>query len=203
MKNMQTKLSYIWDYYKLYIIGIPLALLLLLYVLSAFSGSGDIPFSVYFINQEILIEEGEALEEALRNTDILSATAEDVYVDTSLTITPEQPDFDSQMSFTASISGHTIDIMIGDDVFFNYYASMKVFADLNEFLPQDLYEALSPYIVKAENEKGLMTDFAIDLSSFSYFDGLSLHSPLLTIAKYTEHQEACIAFLSMLLVYEQ
>lgn len=203
MKNIKTKLSYIWDYYKLYIIGIPLALLLLLYVISAFSSSKDIPFSIYFINQEILIEEGDTLKEALRNTASISAASEDVYIDTSLTITPEQPDFDSQMSFTASISGHTIDIMIGDDVFFNYYASMKAFADLKEFLPEDLYEALSPYIVKAENEEGLMTDFAIDLSSFSYFDGLSLHSPLLTIAKYTEHREACIAFLSMLLEYEQ
>lgn len=203
MKKITTKLSYIWDYYKLYIIGIPLALLLLLYVISAFSGSKDIPFSVYFINQNILIEEGEALEEALRNTASLSTVAEDVYVDTSLTITPEQPDFDSQMSFTASISGHTIDIMIGDEVFFNYYATMKAFADLKAFLPADLYEALSPYIVTAENEEGLMTDFAIDLSSFSYFDELSLHSPLLTIAKYTEHKEACIAFLTMLLEYEQ
>lgn len=203
MKKITTKLSYIWDYYKLYIIGIPLALLLLLYTISAFSGSKDIPFSVYFINQDILIEEGEALEEALRNTASLSAATEDVYVDTSLTITPEQPDFDSQMSFTASISGHTIDIMIGDEVFFNYYATMKAFADLKEFLPADLYEGLSPYIVTAENEEGLMTDFAIDLSSFSYFDGLSLRSPLLTIAKYSEHKEACIAFLSMLLEYEQ
>lgn len=194
IKNM----SYIWEYYKFYIISIPLAVLLFLYIIFTFSGSKDIPFSIYFINQNLLIEDGENLEETLRETELIAAVAEDVYVDTSLTITPDTPDFDSQMSFTTAMSGHTIDIMIGDEAFFSHYSGMNAFADLREFLPADLYESLTPYIIEAENEEGLMTPYAIDLSQFSCFDGLSLNTPLLTIAKYSEHPEACIAFLRLL-----
>lgn len=192
------KLSYIWDYYKFYIVGVPLALLLLAYIIFVFSSSKDVPFSVYFINQNISLEDAESYEEELRREETLTAAADEVYVDISLTITPDTPDFDSQMSFTTAISGHTIDIMIGDEAFFAYYSSKSAFADLSEFLPPDLYESLSPYIIESENEEGLMTPYAIDLSRFSYFGGSSFNTPILTIAKYSEHQEACIAFLRLL-----
>ena len=197
MNTLAKKISYIWDYYKVPIIGIPLGILSLIYVISAFSGSKDVPFSVYFINQDVNIKSAQTLQEELLAAPALASIVEDVYVDTSLLINPDAPDFDSQMTFTASISGHTIDIMISDRSFLEYYSQMKALADLSEILPVDLYDALTPYIILAENEEGLMTPYAIDLSNCTFFSDLNLNAPVLTIAKYSEHQEACIAFLRL------
>lgn len=196
MNTLKNKLSYIWDYYKFPIIGIPLGILFLIYIVSAFTGSKDVPFSVYFINQDVSIESCQHLEEKLL-TSSLTDIVEDVYVDASLIIHPDAPDLDSQMSFTASISGHTIDIMISDRPFLEYYAKMKALADLGEVLPPDLYDRMMPYLILAENEEGLTTPYAIDLSNCAYFSDLGLDAPVLTIAKYSEHQEACIAFLRL------
>ncbi len=198
MNTLKNKLSYIWDYYKLYIIGTPFAILFLIYVISAFTGTKEIPFSIYFINQDVTLEAGTTLEEQLRKDLTLAGETNDIYVDTSLLINPAAPDADSQMSFTVAISGHTIDIMISDTAFLEYYAKMEALADLSTVLPIDLYKALTPYIIFAENEKGLMTPYAIDLSTCPYLTNLNLVNPVLTIAKYSEHQEACIEFLRLL-----
>lgn len=197
MNTLRQKLSYIWDYYKFPIIGIPLGILLLIYVISAFTGTKDVPFSVYFINQDVSLESCQSLEAKLLATPALADIVEDIYVDASLIINPEAPDFDSQMSFTASISGHTIDIMISDQSFLEYYAKMDALADLSEVLPADLYDLMMPYLITTENKEGLMTPYAIDLSDCAYFTDLNLNTPVLTIAKYSEHQEACIAFLHL------
>ena len=197
MNTLRQKLSYIWDYYKFPIIGIPLGILLLIYVISAFTGTKDVPFSVYFINQDVSLESCQSLEAKLLATPALSDIVEDIYVDASLIINPEAPDFDSQMSFTASISGHTIDIMISDRSFLEYYSKMDALADLSEVLPADLYDLMIPYLITTENKEGLMTPYAIDLSDCAYFTDLNLNTPVLTIAKYSEHQEACIAFLHL------
>lgn len=197
MNALKNKLSYIWDYYKFPIIGVPLGILLIIYVVSTFTGSKDVPFSVYFINQDVSIESCQNLEEKLRKASPLEDIVEDVYVDASLVIHPDAPDLDSQMSFTASISGHTIDIMISDKPFLEYYSKMNALADLGELLPPDLYDLMMPYLILAENEEGLMTPYAIDLSNCAYFTDLNLDTPVLTIAKYSEHPEACIAFLHL------
>lgn len=197
MNTLRQKLSYIWDYYKFPIIGIPLGILLLIYVISAFTGTKDVPFSVYFINQDVSLESCQSLEAKLLATPALADIVEDIYADASLIINPEAPDFDSQMSFTASISGHTIDIMISDQSFLEYYAKMDALADLSEVLPADLYDLMMPYLITTENKEGLMTPYAIDLSDCAYFTDLNLNTPVLTIAKYSEHQEACIAFLHL------
>lgn len=197
MNTLRQKLSYIWDYYKFPIIGIPLGILLLIYVISAFTGTKEVPFSVYFINQDVSLESCQSLEAKLLATPALADIVEDIYVDASLIINPEAPDFDSQMSFTASISGHTIDIMISEQSFLEYYAKMDALADLSEVLPADLYDLMMPYLITTENKEGLMTPYAIDLSDCAYFTDLNLNTPVLTIAKYSEHQEACIAFLHL------
>jgi len=197
LNTLRQKLSYIWDYYKFPLIGIPLGILFLIYVISAFTGTKDVPFSVYFINQDVSIESCRDLEAKLLAARALADVTEDIYVDASLIINPKAPDFDSQISFTASISGHTIDIMVSDRSFLEYYAKMDALADLSVVLPADLYDLLMPYLIMEENKGGLMTPYAIDLSDCTYFTDYNLNAPVLTIAKYSEHQEACIAFLRL------
>ena len=192
LNTFSKKLSYIWDYYKLYIIGIPCVLLLLAYVITTFTKSKDFPFSIYFINQEVSIENCVLLEEAL--TQKMGETD----IDSSLYINPAAPDADSQIAFTTAISGHTIDIMISDTLFLEHYSKKEVFADLETLLPANLYQALSQSIIFVPDKEGVMQAYAIDLSSCTYFAKLNLENPVLTIAKYSEHKDSCIALLSLL-----
>lgn len=196
MNTLKKKLSYIWDYYKLYIIGVPLVLLFLVYVISSFTGSKEIPFSVYIINQDVTLESCTALEKDLLQTLPSLKEGGKAYVDASLLINPQAPDADSQMTFTTAIAGHTIDIMISDYDFVEHYAQMDAFADLRDILPIALYEELSPHILSFENKDGVTIPYAIDVSISPFLSKVdTLNTPLLTIAKYSEHQDICIEWL--------
>lgn len=199
MDMLRKKISYIWDYYKTAIIGIPLLLLFLVYVISAFTDQKEAPFSVYIINQEVSPDACALLETDLEQTLPSLKDGGDAYVDASLILNPNAPDADSQMSFTTAIAAHTIDIMISDEAFVSHYAAMEALADLRTVLPAKLYEALTPYIVTFENKEGDAIPYAIDVTTSPFlavFD--TLEAPLLTIAKYSEHQDICEEWLQII-----
>lgn len=198
MESLKKNLTYIWDYYKVPILAVPLLLLLIAYVIIGLSGSGEEPFYLYFINQPIDEDARVQFESAL--TSILDGTGEvsGVSIDATLTITPDAPDYDSQMSFTASIAGHTIDVMIADEAFLDYYAKMDSLADLSELLPEDLYDALTPYLVMKEDADGISHAYGLDVSGCTALSGLGLHAPVLTVAKFSEHRDAGVSFIRYL-----
>lgn len=199
VETLLKKLSYIWDYYKTIIIGLPLLFLFLFYVISTFSNQKEAPFSVYIINQDVSLDSCHLLEKDLART--LPSLMEDgnVLVDASLIINPQAPDADSQMTFTTAIAGHTIDIMISDESFVSFYAAKEALADLRTVLPKDLYEDLSPYILSFKNKEGDVIPYAIDVTANPFLAVLdTLNAPLLTIAKYSEHQNICEELLRII-----
>ena len=66
--NPKKRLQYIWDYYKLPIIGIPLAILLILFVVKSLSTDTEPDFSLYLINQPVTEEERAALASSILKT---------------------------------------------------------------------------------------------------------------------------------------
>lgn len=199
MNSILKKLSYIWDYYKTAILGIPLFLLFLAYVISTFANQSIAPFSVYIINQNVTLDSCAQFEEDLERTLPSLKDGGDAYVDASLLINPMAPDADSQMAFTTAIAGHSIDIMVSDEAFVSHYAAKEALADLRTILPSDLYEALSPYVLTFANEAGELIPYAINVSDSPYLATLcTLEAPLLTIAKYSEHPDICVELLRVI-----
>lgn len=193
--NAKERFQYIWDYYKLPVLGIPLTVLILFFVIKSFSADTEPDFSLYVINHTVTEESRQALEASL--CEMLSADADGatVYVDASLTVTPSSPDYESQMSFTTAIAGHTIDVMLADDEFFTYYAAKDAFYDLSALLPEELYAQLTPYLLYAEDAEGISHAYGLDVSDCPLLADLGSEAPVLTVAKGTEHVDMVLEFL--------
>ena len=201
--NRRQKLSYFWEYYKAPLIGIPLALLLVLFVVRSLSEDTEPALTVYLINQPVTEEARAAWEAELCASLLPADTDQRILVNASLTITPSAPDHESQVAFTTAISGRTVDLMIGDTEFFSYYAARDAFADLRDLLPEELADAYEPYFVYAEDSAGTSHAFGIDVSEFAPFDAVALHPSILTAARYTEHRQAALSFLRYCLTLQE
>lgn len=197
--NPRQKLTYLWDYYKVLIVGIPLALLLILFVVKNLFTDTEPALTVYLVNQPVTEDARAAFEKELCEVLLPPETDGRALVDASLTITPSAPDHESQAAFTTGIAGHTIDIMIGDMEFYSYYARLDAFADLTELLPEELLEALAPHLLQAEGADGALYTCGIDVSGFASLAPLSLDAPILTVAGTSEHTDAVITFLRVFL----
>ena len=198
MHTITKKLSHIWDYYKIPLIGIPLGILFLIYVITSLITPSATPFSVYFINQEISPDAITPLEDQFSSLLPSVADIGGVAVHDDIMINKEAPDADSQMEFTTAIAAHTIDVMITDTLFVEQYASMKALYDLSALLPQELFAKLTPYLIFATDENGATVAYGIDLSSCPQLTDYHLDAPILTVAKYTEQPELCIQFIEAL-----
>ncbi|MBP3490220.1 MAG: hypothetical protein J6K53_17795 [Roseburia sp.] len=196
--NLKKRLQYIWDYYKLPLIGIPLAILLIIFVVKSLSVNTEPDFSLYLINHTVTEEARAAFEASLCDTLCPDADASAVYVDATLTITPSSPDYESQMSFTTAIAGHTIDVMIADGEFLTFYAAKDAFYDLSELLPEELYEQLTPYLLYAEDANGISHAYGLDVSDCPLLAELGLNAPVLTVAKGTEHVDMVLEFVRVI-----
>lgn len=198
MQLFLKKLSHIWDYYKVPIIGIPLIFLLIAYVFISFSSPDEESFSIYIINQELSLDNAKLLTESTQTALSSPHTPESVLVEHSLYINRENSDPDSQMVFTASISAHTIDVMISDVLFLEQYAPMEALLDLTELLPETDLQRLSPFLLEAPDGNGESKIYGIDVSSCSFLQDCSFDAPVLTIAKYSEHRASDIDFIRLL-----
>lgn len=193
--NLRKKLQYLWDYYKVPLLAVPVIILTGIFLVKSFSEDTEPAFYLYFINQPVSKEGQTALTEELNLRMQLDDTTGAAYVDASLSITPANPDFDSQTAFTTAIAGHTMDVMIGDDEFFTYYAAKDAFLDLTDFLPEELYGELVPYLLTAEDADGNPHVYGLDVSSCPLSVHLKLDSPILTVAKVSEHTDLTFVFL--------
>lgn len=200
--NIKQRLQYIWDYYKLPLLAVPIAVLVLLFLVKSFQTDTEPDFSLYLINQPVTEEKRQALETSLLTVFCPDAAESSVYVDASLTITPSSPDYDSQMSFTTAIAGHTIDVMIADEEFFTYYAAKDAFYDLSELLPAELYEQFTPYLLLADDSAGVSHAYGIDISGCSLFSDLGLKAPMLTVAKGTEHVDMVLKLMQVIISFK-
>lgn len=189
MHSFRKKISYIWDYYKVPIIAFPLIIALIIYVISEFTAPKQEIFSVYVINQDLSLEEVSSLKETLADNASILQDFDDIAIEHSLFIDKENSDPDSQMIFTTAIAGHTIDLMISDELFLDQYASMDALLDLKDLFSDNTLQTLAPYLLTRTDKNGVEKIFGISLEDCSYFSEYGFDTPVLTIAKYSEHTQ--------------
>lgn len=133
------KLQYIFDYYKFYIIGAVVAVVLVSSVVSTFLNNKPLAFYAMMLNAsgpEVTVSD-EKLERRFAAYEEISAESEKVVIDTTATF---NPNVNSQFSMaqnakiTALFASHDLDAMVIDPGVFTYYALNGAFADLREVL---------------------------------------------------------------------
>ena len=93
-----------------------------------------------------------------------------------------------------------IDTMVSDQDVLKWYAADDNFCDLEELLPEDLKEKVSPYFITMENYSGEEKAYAIDLSSTDVFDSTDtlFEKPAIAILANTQHVDDSIKVIEAL-----
>ena len=143
--NFGQKLQYIFDYYKFYIIGAVVAVVLISSVISTFLNNKPLAFYAMFLNAigtDVSVSE-EELESGFTAFAEVTDGSEKVVIDTTASF---NPNVNSQFSMaqnakiTALFSSHDLDAMVIDPGVFTYYALNGAFTDLREVLSESEFE---------------------------------------------------------------
>lgn len=196
--SKQEKLQYFKDYYLMKII---VAALIAVFVGSIINGTifnrSNCVMSIVMLN-ESQITDDSALDASLR--EYLQIEDKNDYIGIS---NYNLNDYQVNMAYVTQLSGQGIDLVICSESYFETGAGQGIFADLSEFLPEDMYAGLSDRMVEGRtaetDDYGEITSYnepapyGIDLSGtsrFKEFGGVEEHPILCVVANVSNTDNA-------------
>lgn len=152
------KLYFIWDYYKIPIIALVCAGVILALSLATAAGVKDTAMYAVFINSDAAVTEpdAEALNDLLRRGGVdMEGKAIDITANLTLGQTLDEV-YDGQttqvLAAMFGISG--LDVFAADRPVFDRYASQDAFMDLSLLIEPELLEAFPGELYRCENSEG-------------------------------------------------
>lgn len=209
--NAVGKLSYIWDYYKWWIIGCGIVLFIV---------GGSIPTIIEnhkepvlyaaFVNTQIASQESTTLmDDFVKDADI-NMKDRRIVLDTSLIINRDRGDTASMQcnqKLMALFSTNTLDVLLCDNENFQFYAEHGCFQDLKKLLPAQLFEKYQPYMLTCDTDQsnepvyyGISVKTSQALSEENAY--LASVEPIFTICTNANQPENAIKFLEFLMKEE-
>lgn len=205
--NWKEKIGYIWEYYKLWIIG---TLVIVIFSSSMISSmvKNSRPTYLYatFINASSYGNEDFDLIADFADYADVNTKKEQLSLDTTLQLSEgeeyDEMTYNSTMKLYAQIVAKSIDVMVMGKTIIDDYAAQDAFLALDETLPSDLYEKLQDQILTANNENGTSYECGIDISDSVVLQRSELYAdtqtPVFSIVSNSEHVENAIVFLEYL-----
>ena len=204
LPDRQSKLNFIWDYYKIPII-VALCALCLIAITLLFRTDHDVSMHVILLNNDSLIVECDEtvfdrlLEEG--GHDPQGKTA-DVNVNYSIGREgSETEDSETIQVLSAMFALDDIDLFVSDQYYFDYFAEVDAFHDLSVLLPEEVIQAHEDELYRYDNSFGQSIIGGIFLH-----DGSALHEAgyyhddvVLGIATNCGNLEAAQAFILRIL----
>lgn len=147
IENTKDKLDYIWDYYKIPIIGIVTTIALIIYILYlVFRHVPEDILDVTLMNSSVASE-----DEIKVDDDYLSFVGYDsedykVYIGAHITI-DDSMSGSARERVAAMILAEEIDVLVWDDEAFDYVKTLEASADLKNYLSESYIEKYSQYAV--------------------------------------------------------
>lgn len=196
------KFEYIWEYYKLHMIGT------LIFILFAGSIGNSIYMNIKYediltcaiINNPISEEHRDYMPLGFAEYYGLDEESETLLFDDSFYIdldTHSESVMASTQKYAAMVAAKSIDTTIADLSFFENHADEGTFYDLSTLLPEDLYAQVEEYIYYAKDEEGNEKPFGLNLSSSHFVKGagLYLNPPILSVVINSQHPDVAIEFI--------
>lgn len=204
--SFKDKLWYIWEYYKFHI-------LIILLIIGMFGMIGNILYrqtfttklSMAVINDSsggtadteafktrIRQELGYGKKDILEINEGLFASFDEESM--------SQYAYASLAKISALVASHSLDVMITDQEAIDHFSSLSAFADLRDFLPEDLYEKAEPYLLYSVDESGQKVAAAVSLEGTSFMEetGIRMDPPYLGVISSTSHTEDVLNLLRVL-----
>lgn len=213
LKNMSLKNRawYIWEYYKIPIIGIVTAVVLLSSIgFSMYQNRFDTALSCVILNSLPTTEQPSVEKYLDQDFRLYAKLPEDekISVDYSMNITFEEASM-SEFTYaelaklTAMISSKELDVMIGKPEVIDHYGAMGGFLNLEECLPPDLYEAVKDRLYTVQNQEtgeAVFCGLLLDEEDFAGKTGLSMEKPILCVMKNSTHTDTAVKLIRYMLM---
>lgn len=208
LKNMSGKdrIWYIWEYYKLHMLAAA-AILFVIYLI------GNIIYNSTFTTRlSYIIINNSSIEPADFDTinqefkDYMGYGKKDqIIAEGSMYI--RQNDMSSELEYasmakiSALVASNSLDVMIMDQDNVDYYNTLDALADLEQVLPDDLWQQVKDYAYYAPAESGEEIACAIDINStiFPEKTGVSITPCCLSVVKNSNQIDTTIDWIRFLL----
>ena len=176
---------YIWAYYKIHIIGVIIAVLLVCSIIPAIYNS-TLTTALYciYLNSSgetevnpAPLEQGFSEYLNLGKKELITTETSYISFDDSAT----DYSYASMAKVTALVASSELDILVSDQAGIDHYASLNGMLDLETSLSPDTLALAKDHLYYAENEDGTKYPCAIDLSgtAFAAESSLAQTPPLL------------------------
>lgn len=199
--SRKDKIWYIWEYYKIHMLGV-LILIAVIYTIGSgiYRSTFDTELYCLYLNNR----SGEEL-----NTDILTVDFHEYMGFTEKQLITTESSFISygedttELSYasmakvSALVASKELDIMIGDTENFEHYATLGGSTDLEAELPADVLELVKDSLCYAVDDTGATHAYGIELNGTTFADdsNLSMDSIILSLVSNSNRKENSIALI--------
>ena len=197
------RIWYIWEYYKLHMLGLA-GVILVFYIIGTifYNKSFTSQLSYVVVNDpQRAVADYEPLNQDFKEH-MGYGEKDTINADGSMSMQQgggfaSEMDYANMAKLSAQVASKELDMMIADQSNIDHYASLDGFLDLEQALPADLLQELQDSVYYAKDESGNEFACAINLSDsrFPEETGNGLDPCYMGIINNTEHIDTIIAWI--------
>ncbi|MEY8354766.1 hypothetical protein AALB39_15610 [Lachnospiraceae bacterium 54-53] len=208
--SFKDKVWYIWEYYKIPIISVVVAAILISSIGSAiYNNRFETALSCVILNGRPSAEGDSVNEYFDQGFRQYAGLGEEVKIDVdySMSLSFDESSMNEftyaeLAKITAMISSKELDVMIGKQDAMDHYGSMGGFTDLKELLPGELYEKVEDKLYFATNQETgekVACGIYLDETDFLKKTGLTMDGPILAVLSNSTRTDTCVNLIRYLL----
>ena len=204
--SKQSKLLFIWDYYKIPIIAVSAALVLGLLAVLTWAGKRDIAMYAVFVNSDVSVAQTkpEQLDALLAQSGVdMDGKTIDITADLTLGRDEFQETDGQTIQILAALFGISgLDVFAAEQETFDRYAVQDAFVDLSLFLEPELYACAGcePYWYESSEGRTILGGIVLKPGSVLHEAGYYHTDVVIGVAANAENLEEAVAFVRQMLM---
>ena len=205
LPDNKSRITFIWDYYKIPIIVFFSVLLLSVILLISNIGRKDASMYVVLLNNDSSLRECDStiFDETLKKTD-LDLKGKSVDVNDKLSVGQEgneAEDIETMQILTALFTISDLDLYVADKQYFDYFLEDGGYADLSLLIDQNLLERYKDDLYYWENQYGQKTLCGIILHNDSMLHkaGYYHNDVIMGVVANANNLQAAVEFIRQML----
>ena len=205
LPDNKSRVTFIWDYYKIPIIVFLSVLLLSVILLISNIGRKDASMYVVLLNNDSSLRECDStiFDETLKKTD-LDLKGKSVDVNDKLSVGQEgneAEDIETMQILTALFTISDLDLYVADKQYFDYFLEDGGYADLSLLIDQNLLERYKDDLYYWENQYGQKTLCGIILHNDSMLHkaGYYHNDVIMGVVANANNLQAAVEFIRQML----
>ena len=201
----EQRLVFIWDYYKIPILSVVAALVLLIMVLASWAGKKDVAMYAVFVNSDASFAQPrpEMLDDLLVAAGVdMDGKAIDLTAELTLGNDYDSEDGQTLQVLAAMFGISGLDVFAAEQQTFDRYATLDAFVDLSLFLEPELYQqdCCVPYWYTNGEGREILGGLILSPGSVIHSAGYYHADVVIGVAANAQNMEEAVAFVEQLLI---